>query len=162
MKRIALLALLAVGCAHAPVVESARTETAVAGDSVRVIRGALVDAMLGATRVTGSILNARLVGSPSYLGTIDFTGTAKTNAEATTPFADSTPTLCARVMLMQPTQAVYILPVTTSTGDVTAANGVELQSKERVIIMFPDGTTTCFLSALRVTSNGDLKMWELK
>lgn len=159
MKRTALLCLLAVGCAHAPVVDVAETRTQTAGFTV--IRGAAVDLMLGVLRPSGSILDQKLVGSPAYLGTIDYTGTSKTNHEATTPFNNVTPALCGKLLLLQPSTAVYILGATTNTGTVTAVNGVKLQVDERVIVMMKDNTK-CWLAALRVSASGDLKFWELE
>lgn len=161
MKRTALLMLLAVGCAHAPAreLEVATTETRAA--PFTVIRGAAVDQMLGVLRPSGSILDQKLVGSPAYLGTIDYTGTSKTNHQATTPFNNTSTALCGKLLLLQPSTAVYILPVNANDGTVTAANGVKLQVDERVIIFFLENSV-CWLAALRVSASGDLKAWELK
>lgn len=110
----------------------------------------------------------RLSGSPRYLGTIDFTATSKTNAEATTAFNTAAPRLGGKVLLIQPDQDCYILPVSTSTGTVTSTNGVKLTSGERVQITMDDidptsisGEAYQWLACLRVSASGNLKVWEL-
>lgn len=108
-------------------------------------------------------------GYPVFLGTIDFTGTSKTNAQATTPFSATFPGLAGKALLLQTDQDVYVLPVTTSTGTVTSSNGVKLSAGERVTITMPDrdqrdisGDAPDFLAALQVSAGGNLKVWELK
>lgn len=108
-----------------------------------------------------------LSGSPRYLGTIDFTSASRTNGSgATTPF--NTAGLTGKKILLQADQDVYILPVATVSGAVTAANGVKLNSGERVVISMDDsdskapaGELYAWLAALRVSADGNLKVWEL-
>lgn len=100
-----------------------------------------------------------LSGSPRLLGVIDFTSTAKTNAEATTPFNAADPALGGKVLLLQATQDVFVLPVSDSTGDAASATSVLLYAGERVILTMD--SVNMWLSAVRSTADGNLKVWEL-
>lgn len=108
----------------------------------------------------------KLSGSPRYLGTIDFTATSKTNEQATTPFGVGG--MAGKILLLQPSTDVYILPTATSTGAVTSTNGVLLGAGERVQLTLDDrdvtdeaGESFAWLAALRSTADGNLKVWEL-
>lgn len=106
-------------------------------------------------------------GSPRYLGVIDFTSSSRTNASgATATF--NVAGLAGKTLLLQTDQDVYILPVATASGAVTSTNGVKLTAGERVIIVMDDidskapaGETYAWLAALRVSADGNLKVWEL-
>ena len=112
----------------------------------------------------------RLSGSPRYLGVIDFTGTSKTNHEATTPFNNTGNALLGKVLLLQPSQACYILGVSANDGTVSATNGVYLFANERVEIVMddlPDVSTQPsdllpWLAVIRDSASGNLKVWELQ
>lgn len=118
-----------------------------------------------ARSVSESII--RLSGSPRYLGTIDFTSSSRTNAVgASTTF--NTSGLQAKVLLLQPSQDVYILPVATNNGAVTSTTGIVIYANERVILTMDDtdaqtpaGELYAWLAALRVSADGNLKVWEL-
>lgn len=109
-----------------------------------------------------------LSGSPRYLGVIDFTGTSKTNSQATSAFNATAPALAGKVLLLQPDQDVYIRTVQTSTGTVTSTNGIKIAAGERVQIVMddldskvPDGESYGWIAAIRVSVSGNLKVWEL-
>lgn len=107
-------------------------------------------------------------GSPRLLGTIDFAAASKTNATATTPFNATDPALAGKILLLQPSQDVYVLPVATSSGAVTSSTGVLLYAGERVILTVDDidsrdvaGERYGWLAAIRSTADGSLRIWEL-
>ncbi len=109
-----------------------------------------------------------LSGSPRYLGVIDFTATSKTNHEATTPFNNTGTALAGKVLLLQATQDCYILPRPTNTGTVTSTTGVKIAAGERVQITMDDidsktpaGENYGWLACLRVSTSGNLSVWEL-
>lgn len=165
MQRLLLFAVLAVGCAHAPnapvPVLSVEQPGSGGPGEIRIIREAVRAELLAASRPGYNDLFAALQGQPTYLGTIDFTGTSKTNGQATIPFNNTGETLCGKLLLLQPTQGVYIGKSGTSGGTVTAVNGVELDPKERVVWLMPQGVN-CYIAALRVTADGNLKVWWLQ
>ncbi|SRR5258706_5312386 len=107
-------------------------------------------------------------GSPRYLGVIDFTNVSKTNHQATTPFNNTGTALAGKILLLQPAQDVYILPVTTNAGTVSSTNGVLIMANERVILTVDDldvtdiaGEFYGWLAAIRSTTSGNLRVWEL-
>lgn len=166
MKRFFLLSLLvAVGCAHQPRLEVVESTTQYSADITSVVRDA-VRAELLAARPTGNLLAAAVVGAPSFLGAVDYTGISTTNHQASTPFNNTGSALCGMVLLLQPTTDVYILPVTTNTGAVTTANGVLLFANERVELSMTDfftgNATECWLAAIRSTASGNLRVWKLR
>lgn len=101
----------------------------------------------------------RLSGTPVYLGVIAFGAATKNNADTATPFKASGDALSGKVLLLQTSAAVYILPGTSSSAAVTSTNGVKLAADERVIIAMSDGYT--HLAALQVSASGNLSVWEL-
>lgn len=158
MKRLLLLSLVAMGCAHAPAVEGS------GGPSISIIREAVKQELLAAAYRPGPTdYQYALNGQPEFLGTIDFTGTSKTNAQASVAFNDTGDTLCGKLLLVQVATggSAYLGKAVTSTSTVTATNGVELALKERALWMMPMGVN-CFLAALRVSVDGTLKVWWLK
>lgn len=124
-----------------------------------------------ARRSGRSVTEAILVlsGSPTYLGTIDFTSASRTNGSgASVLFGNGSTALAGKVLLLQADQDVYILPVSTSTTAVTTANGIKLFAGERVQISMKDlnpqeslAEENMWLAALRVSADGNLKVWEL-
>lgn len=166
MKRFFLLSLLAVGCAHAPALEQARTETAIAADSVRVIREAVREELLGAVQRPASefALALKLYGTPKYLGVIDYTGTSTTNHQASTPFNNTGDALCGKTLLLKATTDAHVLAVSTNTGTVTTATGVPIGPTDRVIQTMPASVsgTKCWLAVIRATASGNLSVWELE
>ncbi len=100
-----------------------------------------------------------LSGTPKYLGVIDFTGTSKTNHQATSVFNNTGAALTGKTLLLQCSAAVHILPVTTNDGTVTTATGVKLAADERVIISM--GSTYGWLAAIQTSGAGNLSFWEL-
>jgi len=107
-------------------------------------------------------------GSPRFLGVIDFTGASKTNAQATVPFNAADPALAGKILLLQSSADVYVLPVASSTGTVTTSNGVLVFSGERVIITCDDidktdiaGERFGWLAAIQSVGAGNLRIWEL-
>lgn len=166
MKRFFLLSLLAVACAHAPAreIDVAKSETAIAADSVRVLREAVRAELLAASNVRPAnefSLALKLYGSPKFLGVIDYTGTSKTNHEATTPFNNTSTALCGKLLLLSATTAVHVLKVATNAGTVTTTTGVPLQPNDRVIQLM-DNSTNCWLAAIRASASGNLSVWELE
>jgi hypothetical protein len=166
MKRsLSLVALLALaaGCAHAPRVEVFSSETRFA--SMTVVRDA-VRAELLAARPAPGLLPQSINGAPTFLGVIDYTGSSVTNHQASTPFNNTGSALCGKVLLLQPSTDVYILPVTTNTGTVTTSNGVLLFANERVILTMTDyfatNATECWVAAIRSTASGNLRVWALR
>lgn len=120
-----------------------------------------------ARSVTESIV--KLSGCPVFLGTIDFTATSKTNAQATTPFNDASPALAGMSLLLQTSQDVYILPVLSSSTAVSSTNGILITAGERVILTMDDfderaiaGEVRAWLAAVRSSQDGNLKVWELR
>lgn len=108
------------------------------------------------SRGFADIQNA-IIGSPKFLGVIDGTTTAKTNAEATTPFSASG--LTGKTLLIHASAACFIGMVDTSTGDVTTANGVPLAADEKAIITVHPSYP--FLAVIHATATVSLKVWEL-
>lgn len=115
--------------------------------------------------LTGHARNDALNGYPVYLGTIDATTTAKTNAEATTEFADDGETLKGKTLMIQNAGSVSIRlhPVAASTGDVSntrgAGFGPEIQPGERIYVTM--GTTYGFLSVITTTGTANVDFWEV-
>lgn len=115
--------------------------------------------LLSATHQPAMSVVGGCLGTPVRLGTIDFASSSKTQASATTPFNDSGDGLAGKVLLLQPTQAVYILPGTSSSATAASATSVLLQANERVCFyMHPSYT---HLAAIRSASDGNLLIWEL-
>lgn len=105
-------------------------------------------------------------GSLRYLGVIDFTATSKTNAQATAPF--NITGMAGKHLILQTTQDVYILPVPTSTTAITSTNGFTMYAGETKSFWMDDvdtkaisGELYAWLAALRVSADGNLKVWEL-
>lgn len=119
-----------------------------------------------AIRPPNDNLNQALNGYPVYLGTIDCTTTAKTNAEATTPFGNTGELLKGKVLLIKNAGSVdvYIHPVATSTGDVVTARGanygVPLAAGERVYVTM--GSAYGYISAIAASSTANLDFWEMR
>lgn len=106
------------------------------------------------------------LGYPVYLGTIDATTTAKTNAEATTPFANSGELLKGKVLAVHNAGAVdvRIALVATSTGDVTStrdAAGFGWTIKAGDQKTFRVGSTLGYLSVITVSSTANFDVFEL-
>lgn len=99
------------------------------------------------------------LGTPVLLGTIDFTGTSKTQATATTTFATSGFGLSGKTLLLQPTEAVYIRPGTSSSVTAAAATSVLLQRDERVC--FHVSAPYTHLAAVRSATSGNLLVFEM-
>lgn len=107
------------------------------------------------------------LGSPVYLGTIDAGATAKTNAEASTPFANTGDGLKNKVLLIandSTSLTVRFHPVATSTGDATATRnaagfGVPIGPGERVIVrMLAD---YAYLAVISPSGAANVDVWEL-
>lgn len=96
-------------------------------------------------------------GAPVFLGVTDVTTTAKTNAEATTPYG--TTGLTDKALLIQASAECYVGVTATSTGDVTTANGVKLAADERVIVLM--SATYPYLVAITASGTANLRVWEL-
>lgn len=115
--------------------------------------------------LTGDALSNTLNGYPLYLGTVDATTTAKTNAEATTPFATTGDNLKGKVLMIQNAGAVSVRlhPVSTSTGDVSntrgAGFGPEIQPGERIYVTM--GSTYGYLSVIATSSTANVDFWEM-
>lgn len=113
----------------------------------------------------GQTLQGALSGYPVYLGTVDATTTAKTNAEATTPFGSSGELLKGKVLLIQNAGSVDIRlhPVATSTGDVSntrgAGFGVAISPGERIIIRM--GEAYGYMAVITTSSTANVDFWEL-
>jgi hypothetical protein len=100
-----------------------------------------------------------LSGSPSFLGTIVAT-TTKNNHDTATPFNNTGEALKAKILLIQPDAACYILPGSTNAATVTTANGIKLGADERVIITMTSNEG--WLCALAVSGTANVKVWELR
>jgi hypothetical protein len=170
MKRLLLVGLAVastalLACAHTPQVEYVSSETAYAAITTADIRDAVRAELLAARPIPG-VVPQTIAGAPTFLGVIDYTGTSTTNHQASTPFNNTGSALCGMVLLLQPSTDMYVLPVTTTTGTVTSANGVTLFANERVVLTMTDyfvtNATECWLAALRVTSSGNLRVWRLR
>jgi hypothetical protein len=96
------------------------------------------------------------LGTLTYLGTIDYTDTSKTNATATTPFGTGTGELSHKTLLIQPSTAVHILTGTAPTAASTTS--VKIGADERVAVHMGAHTK---LAAIRSASSGNLLVWEL-
>lgn len=114
---------------------------------------------MSTVRLRGTQLVDAANGSPSFLGVIDATTTSKTNHQATTPFANTVDALKGKTILIQSSAACFILPVSTNTGTVTAANGVKLAADERVIITM--GSAQGWLAAILASGTGNVRVWEM-
>lgn len=104
------------------------------------------------------------LGSPRYLGTINAGTTAKTNAEASTPFAATGDALKGKMLLIVTDAAVRLHGVATSDGDVTttrnaAGFGVPLAADERVVIRVVDDYP--YLSVITASGSANVDIWEL-
>jgi hypothetical protein len=97
---------------------------------------------------------AQSLGAPVYLGTIDFTGTSKTNLTATTPFG--TAGLNNKTILLQADQDLYVL--TGAAPTAAATTSIKILAGE--LKSFHMGAHIS-LAALRVTNSGNLLVWEL-
>jgi hypothetical protein len=105
-------------------------------------------------------------GMPDYLGSYNATTTAKTNAEVTTPFGTGTGLLKNKVLLIHNagSVAIRLLPVATSTGDVTttrnaAGFGVYVAADEKVTLRM---VGMGYLSIITTSSTADVDVHELK
>lgn len=167
MKKLSLLllAVTAAACAHEPRVESVWSETAYAPLTTADIRDA-VRAELLAARPSPGLIPQSINGAPTFLGVIDYTASSVTNHQASTPFNNTGSALCGKVLLLQPSTDVYVLPVTTNTGTVTTSNGVLLFANERVLLTMTDyfatNATECWLAAIRSSASGNLRVWALR
>lgn len=116
--------------------------------------------------LTGDALGNALVGYPVYLGTIDATTTAKTQAEASTPFAHTGELLKGKVIVIHNAGSVdvRIHPVATSTGDVTStrnAAGFGFTIKAGDQKAFRMGDQYGYLSVITVSSTANVDFHEL-
>jgi hypothetical protein len=114
--------------------------------------------------VTESIV--KYSGYPVLLGTIDYTNASKTNNQASVAFGTSG--LAGKILLLQASTDVYVLPVLTATATVSSSTGVLIVANERVQITMPDmdvmdepGDTPIWLAAIRSSVSGNLRVWEL-
>lgn len=119
-----------------------------------------------ATVPSGPVLDLRLNSTPTYLGTIDATTTAKTNAEATTPFNTTGDLLKGKVLLIQNagTVSIRLYAVNGSTDDVSntrgAGFGPEIQPGERIIMVM--NLSNGYLAGITTSSTANIDIWELK
>lgn len=95
------------------------------------------------------------IGTPLYKGVIDATGTSKTNAQASVPFSLT----AEATVLIHAAIDCYLVPVTSSTATVTAANGVPHQANEKSVITLAPGYT--HIAVIRASSSGNVSFWEL-
>lgn len=65
-------------------------------------------------------------GTPVYLGRIDATGSSETNHQASTPFNNTGNGLEGKILLTESSATCDVGPVTTNTGTITAATGVQV------------------------------------
>ena len=166
MKRLFLLSLIAAACAHAPQLETARTESSVATDTVRVIREAVREEVAATVQRPANefTLALKLYGTPKPLGVIDYTGTSTTNHQASVPFSNTGDALCGKMLLLRASTDAFVLAVSTNTGTVTTATGVPISTNERVIQLMPASVsgTKCWLAVIRSTVSGNLSVWEME
>jgi hypothetical protein len=102
----------------------------------------------------------KLNGSPQFLGVIQSTGASVTNHGTGVPFNNTGVALKAKVLLLQPDAAGYVLGVTTNNAAVTTANGVKLAADERVIVtLLP---TEGWLAWISSTGTTNLRVWEIQ
>jgi hypothetical protein len=113
----------------------------------------------------GDALSDALNGYPVYLGTVDATTTSKTNAQASSAFANSGDALRGKVLMIQNAGSVSIRihPVSSSTGTVANARGTgfgpEIQPGERVYIRM--GETYPYLAVIATSSTASVDFWEM-
>lgn len=99
------------------------------------------------------------LGTPTLLGTIDFTAASKTNASATTPFNNTGDGLAGKCLLLQPTQPVYIVPGTSSATTASSTTAVLIKADERVC--FCMHTNYSHLAAIAYSTGGNLFVWNM-
>lgn len=111
---------------------------------------------LAVTRETTELrLLLALNGSPTYLGKISATTSAKNNADATAfDIPDS-----AKVLLLCASAAVKWLPDTDATEDITTTNGVPLEAGKCWWLILKD--TQRYLQAITDSGTSDLSVWRL-
>jgi hypothetical protein len=101
--------------------------------------------------------NRALVGTPRLLGSIVVSGSSLNNSDTATPFNASGNGLAGKVLLIQPSADVHVLPVTSSAGTVATTTGVKVLTDERVVITMDDGYTH-----LAVIGTATVKVFELR
>lgn len=112
------------------------------------------------SRQDGEII-AKLSGSFDKLGDIVFSSAAKTNHTTSVAFNDTGDALAGKVLALQADQDFYLLTVANqSSTDVTSATGMKILANERVEIAM--SSAHGYLSVLRVSADGTLKVWEMK
>ncbi len=99
-----------------------------------------------------------LNGSPQFLGVIVAT-TTKNNHDTAAAFNNTGDALKAKVLLVQPDAACYVLAGTLNTATVTAANGVRLEANEKYVLTMRDSEG--WLAGLAVSGTANIRVWEL-
>jgi hypothetical protein len=151
VKKLLLLSLLAVGCAHAPAMEVVRSDVRTAADSVTVIREAVRAELLGVARPGGELsLFTLLNGEPEKIGVLTSSGTSVNNTTTAVTFTLSGSTL----LIKCDTALANVGPGSTCSDDVTNVNHkVTLASVwEPYFLVRVDGTTTVCLDAPAATN----------
>lgn len=116
--------------------------------------------------LTGDDLAGVAMGYPVYLGTIDATTSAKTNAEATTPFGHTGELLKGQVLAVHNAGSVdvRIAMVELSTGDVTStrnAAGFGWTIKAGDQKVFRNGSAYGYLSVITVSSTANVDVFRM-
>lgn len=101
------------------------------------------------------------MGTPVLLGTIDYTDTATNNHTTGTKFFNVAPShLGSKVLLISCTTDCYFITGTDNSVAVTVNTGVPMAAdeKQRILTLSTHG----WISVMRVSTNGKMKVWELQ
>ncbi len=96
-----------------------------------------------------------LNGSPTFLGCIAATTSAKNNADST-----AFTITAGSLLLIVPTAAVKILPDTNATEDVTTTTGIPLAALEKFYLLMKSDQT--YLQAITDSSTSTVCVWRLE
>jgi hypothetical protein len=114
---------------------------------------------MGTKRLENWRLIEAVNGSITFLGTIVSAGTAINNHTTASAFNNTGDALGGKVLLLQATAALYLLPGTSNAASVTSTNGVKLGADERVIVTMSGSQG--WLAQIPVSGSANLKVWEL-
>jgi hypothetical protein len=96
-----------------------------------------------------------LNGSPTYLGAISATTSAKNNADATAFTIEPD----QKILLLHATAAVKVLGDTNATEDITVTNGLPIKADEKWVLILK--STQANVQAITDSSTSTVSFWSL-
>jgi hypothetical protein len=93
-----------------------------------------------------------MVGTPTLLGAIVST-TTKTNGDTAVPFDIP----AGALLLIQPSAAVHVYPVSAADGAATTSNGIKLVADEKFLLRMKDATPF-----LAIVGAATTRVWALQ